>query len=67
MSLDEAIKPDEESLLILWEVCKKFVKTQNITGSENVYQSDRVIENAYQFIDDICKIVGFEEYIEEEE
>jgi hypothetical protein len=41
------------------DLCTRFVTEQRITCSECVYQSDRVIENAYQLIDDICKIVGF--------
>lgn len=43
----------------LWEHVKAFVDRQNITCSETVYQSDRVILNAYEFIDRACEIVGF--------
>lgn len=51
----------EEMLLPLLEFCQKFIQDQNITCSETVYQSDRVIENAYEFIDGICDIVGFKD------
>ena len=43
----------------LWNHVKEFVEKQQITCSETVYQSDRVIENGYDFIDGCAKIVGF--------
>lgn len=55
-----------EELRKLKAHCKAFVKDQQIWGSECVYQSDRVIENAYQFIDGVCEIVGFETIPEED-
>jgi hypothetical protein len=45
----------------LFELCFKFIQEQEISCSEAVYQSDRVIENAYELIDGICKIVGYYE------
>lgn len=48
----------------LLSLCKKFIKGQRIYTEDCVYQSDRVIENAYTFIADVCDIVG---YYEEEE
>jgi hypothetical protein len=51
----------------LVELCTKFVTEQEITCSESVYQSDRVIENAYELIDRICKIVGFYKDPEDED
>ena len=49
----------------LWFLCKQFIEDQEITCGECVYQSDRVIENAYQLIEEICNIVGY--YKDEEE
>ena len=49
----------EEQLL---NECKKFIKDQQITCADTIYQSDRIIENAYEFIERICNIVGFEHY-----
>ena len=43
----------------LMELCKEFIEKQRITCEECVYQSDRVIENAYELIDKICVIVGY--------
>lgn len=49
----------------LWKVCKKFIEHQRIDCPETICQSDRVIENAYDFIGDICEIVGYYEYEDE--
>lgn len=43
----------------LLKLCKKFIHDQKITCSECVHQSDRVIENAYELIENICDIVGY--------
>jgi len=48
----------------LFELCKKFIEDQSIGCAETIYQTDWVIENAYEFIEDICNIVG---YVEEED
>lgn len=42
-------------------LCKKFVADNEIGCSEKVYQSDRVIENAYEFIERVCETVGYHE------
>lgn len=41
--------------------CRAFIEAQNITCAETVHQTDRVIENAYEFIEGICDIVGYKE------
>lgn len=46
-------------------IIQQFIKDNQIWGEECVYQSDRVIENAYAFIADLCDIVGYEELEEE--
>lgn len=46
----------------LWKHCAKFIEAQEISCPETVYQSDRVIENAYDFIEGVCKIVGYAEF-----
>lgn len=48
----------------LLKLCKRFIKEQDISCSETIYQTDRVSENALEFIEDIAEIVG---YVEEEE
>jgi predicted GNAT family N-acyltransferase len=48
----------------LLKLCQDFIKEQKICCAEDVYQTDSIIENAYEFIEQICEIVG---YAEEEE
>lgn len=49
----------------LWRYCRQFVEDQKIGDAETVYQTDRVIENAYEFIEGICERVGY--FTEEED
>lgn len=43
----------------LQDLCLKFIKDNEITCAETVYQSDRVIEHAYEFIEKVCETVGY--------
>jgi hypothetical protein len=52
-------EPSLKDLHKLWSLCSSFIKDQRIYCSETIYQTDRVIENAYEFIDNICQNVGF--------
>jgi hypothetical protein len=45
----------------LYSIVKDFIEEQNIWSDECVYQSDRVIENAYTFITRLCNVVGYKE------
>lgn len=51
----------------LKEEVLKFMKEQEVTCEESVYQTDRVIENAYDFIANLYNIVKEEVIIEEDE
>lgn len=51
----------------LFELCKKFIEDQSISCAETIYQTDWVIENAYEFIEDICDIVGYDNSEEDDE
>lgn len=44
---------------MLWNVCKKFIEEQEISCAETISQTDHVIENAYEFIEAVCDIVGY--------
>jgi hypothetical protein len=46
----------EEELL---ELCERFIEEPNIFCAETIYQSDHVIENAYEFIENVADIVGY--------
>lgn len=43
-------------------IVMNFVDKQDITCVETIYQTDRVIENAYEFIQELVDIVGYKEY-----
>lgn len=45
----------------LIELCQKFINDHGISCPETIYQSDRVIEDAYEFIEAICELVGYQE------
>lgn len=62
--MKEILMTPEEKL---WKLCKEFIEEQNITWAEQVYQSDRVIENSYAFIASICNIVGYQPYHDDED
>lgn len=53
------LKEDE-----LTKIVEKFILDQQIHCEEDIYQSDRVIINAYEFIQELCDVVG---YLPEEE
>jgi hypothetical protein len=46
----------------LEQFCREFIQAQRISCAEAVYQTDRVIENAYEFIEGICDRVGYYDY-----
>jgi hypothetical protein len=58
-------EPSHAELKALWDVCVKFIEEQRIWCIETIYQSDRVIENATEFIEDVCNVVGC--YLPEDE
>lgn len=55
----------EDQMNELHRICLDFITKQRITCPETIYQSDRVIENAYEFIEQICDVVGYAEYKDE--
>ena len=58
-------EPSVKEMAALWNKCLEFVESQRISCAETIYQSDRVIENAYEFIEDVCDIVGYIDEYEE--
>jgi len=60
------MKPTQGQLENLWETCKGYIDTQEISCGETVYQSDVVSETGAEFIDLVCQIVGYWEPSEEE-
>jgi hypothetical protein len=62
----EMIEPTHAELMALWNVCKKFVEDQEIGCAETIYQTDLVFEHACEFIEDVCNVVGYKPYEDEE-
>ena len=52
-------EPDVREMAALWKVCMKFIEAQQIGCPETIYQTDRVIEHAYELIEDVCNVVGY--------
>jgi hypothetical protein len=44
---------------LLLEHCQAFIRDQEIGCPETIHQCDWVIENAYEFIQGVCDIVGY--------
>jgi hypothetical protein len=38
---------------------EQFIRDQRIRSPETIYQTDRVIEGAYEFIQDLADIAGY--------
>lgn len=56
------ITPEQEAYVKaekVLKICENFIREMDIGCSEKIYQCDHVIENAYQFIKDICDVVGY--------
>jgi hypothetical protein len=43
----------------LWRACKHWIEQQEVSCPEDIWQADRVIENAHLLIEQICDIVGY--------
>lgn len=56
------LTPDEH----VYEIVAEFIRENKITCAEAIAQNDDVITNAYDFIEDLCEVVGYYEYPEDE-
>lgn len=52
-------KPTQKQLKELWSHVKGFIDEQEISCVEAIGQCDRVILNAYDFIEGCCDVVGY--------
>lgn len=43
----------------LTKIVEQFIADQRIYCPETIYQTDRVIINAYEFIEELCNVVGY--------
>jgi hypothetical protein len=59
-------EPSVRDMAFLWDLCVKFIQDNKISSGEAVYQYDRVAENSFEFMHEVCKIVGFVESEEDD-
>lgn len=52
----------DSSMVDLYNHCTSFIDQNDIGHPESIYQNDKVIEDAYSFIEGICDIVGYKDY-----
>jgi hypothetical protein len=52
------LKTSDKSIELI-TLCKLFIDQNDISCSETIYQTDHVIENAYEFIEQVCDLVGY--------
>lgn len=60
------VEPSVKEMAALWNICAKFIEEQEIGCAETIYQTDWVIENAYEFVENVCNVVGYLPYEDEE-
>lgn len=60
--------PSQAQLLQLWALCVSFIEEKELSCGEAVYDSlDQYDSDTHPFINDICNMVGFYEYLDEDE
>ena len=53
-------EPSVKEMAKLSQTCIDFINEQTINCPETIYQTDWVIENAFDLIEVICVIVGYQ-------
>lgn len=43
----------------LGKIIKNWIKENEVTCAESIYQCDRVQENMYELVEKLCKVVGY--------
>lgn len=56
----------DEQKEALWEAVTRFIDENQISCGEAIYQMDHVSENSLELIEELCDIVGYHEYEDEE-
>ena len=59
-------EPSVKDMAKLWNVVAKFIEEQHLSCAETTAE-DRVYENAPELVYDMCEIVGYYDYPEDEE
>jgi hypothetical protein len=50
---------EELKRIKLMDAVRRFIEDNHITCAETISQTDRVIENAYDFIEELAEIAGY--------
>lgn len=58
---------NNEKMKKIVDMVENFILDNKIRCSESIWQRDNIIENAYDFIENLCDIVGYYKDDEEEE
>lgn len=45
----------------LWKLCQRFVEDNRISCGESICQCDHVIAAAYDFLAEMCEVVGYDD------
>jgi uncharacterized protein YheU (UPF0270 family) len=51
----------------LHQLVEDFIARNEISSPETIYQMDHVIEDAYEFIEQLCNVVGYKVSDDEED
>lgn len=60
-----SVVPEAEARLTA--IVREFVEKHHVSCPETIHQTDRVIENAYELIEDLCNVVGYYRYLDDQE
>lgn len=41
------------------KIIERFIDDNGISCAESIYQLDKVIQSAYEFIEELCELVGY--------
>lgn len=51
----------------IFDLCKDFIKDNEITCVEDIYRSATIEANALELLEQICELIGYHDYDEEED
>ncbi len=51
----------------LYQIVEKFIDSNDIYCAETIFQTDRVIEGAYDFIYELCNVMGYKDVEDEDD
>lgn len=49
----------------LYALCSDFITENGIHCPEDIVQADHIIANAYDFLEEMCELIGYAEFVDE--